>query len=150
MALLAPLPADVTPVRKPVASAEQIAQGTAAPIAGWESVSVNLSAPAIGLRHFHVTVDASGSVIAAGDHVMFIRETAADGCEVTLSDHESVGGRFETDGSFNGTRWHTRLTQRPGRDDDPDSQATSSTPSTDDVAALRGLVAQILSRANRG
>ena len=150
LALLAPLPADAAPERKPVASAEQIAQGTAGPIAGWENVSVNLSDPALGLRHLQLTLDASGTLIAAGDHVMLVRETTPDGSEVTLSEHESVGGRFEADGSFNGTRWHSRLITVPGSDDDPESHATSSVASIADAAALRALAAEILSRANRG
>ena len=150
LALLAPLPADVMPERKPVASAEQIAQGTAGPIAGWENVSINLSDPGLGLRHLQLTLDASGALIAAGDHVMLIRETTPDGSEVTLSDHESVGGRYEADGSFNGTRWHSRLITIPGSDDDPESHATSSIPSAEDVAALRALAGEMLSRVNRG
>jgi len=146
LALLAPLPADIAPVRKPVASAEQIAQDTAGPIAGWENVTLHLSDPAVGLRHFHVVLDTSGAVIAAGDHVMVIRETTGDGCEVTLSDHESIGGRFGTDGSFNGTCWHTRLTQVPGQEYAPDSQATSAIPSAEEVSALRRLVDEIMHR----
>ena len=150
LALLAPIPADVVPERKPVASAEQIAQGTAGPIAGWENVSVNLSDPDVGLRHLQLTLDASGTLIAAGDHVMLIRETTPDGSEVTLSEHESIGGRYEADGSFNGTRWHNRLITTPGSDDDPEHHATSSIPPTEDAAALRALAGETLSRVNRG
>ena len=150
LALLAPIPAGVVPERKPVASAEQIAQGTAGPIAGWENVSVNLSDPDVGLRHVQLTLDASGTLIAAGDHVMLILETTADGAEVTLSEHVSVGGRYEPDGSFNGTRWHNRLTTVPGSDEDSQSQATPAIPSAAEVAALRALAAEILSRANGG
>lgn len=150
LALLAPIPDDVVPERKPVASAEQIAQGTAGPIAGWENVSVNLSHPGLGLRHVQLTLDASGTLIAAGDHVMLIRETTPDGAEVTLSEHESIGGRYETDGSFNGTRWHSRLVTIPGSDDEPESEATSAVPAAGDGAALHLLAAEILSRVNRG
>ena len=150
LALLSPIPADVVPERKPVASAEQIAQGTAGPIAGWENVTVNLSDPDVGLRHLQLTLDASGTLIAAGDHVMLIRETTPDGSEVTRSDHESIGGRYEADGSFNGTRWHSLLITIPGSDDDPESRATSSIPSAADDAALRALAGEMLSRVNRG
>ena len=150
LALLAPIPADVVPERKPVASAGQIAQGAAGPIAGWENVSVNLSHPGLGLRHLQLTLDASGTLIAAGDHVMLIRETTPDGAEVMLSEHESIGGRYEADGSFNGTRWHNRLITIAGSDDHSESEATSAVPSAGDAAALRQLADEILSRANRG
>ena len=39
LSLLAPLPHDVVPQRKPVASAQQLANGTAGPIAGWQSIT---------------------------------------------------------------------------------------------------------------
>ena len=75
LSLLVPLPLDVKPERKPVASAEQLAQGTAGPIAGWQSVTVNLSGPAYGLRHVQITLDEQGQLLSGGDHVMFVRET---------------------------------------------------------------------------
>ena len=103
LALLAPLPVDVKPERKPVASAEQLASGTAGPIAGWQSITVNLSEPDYGLRHVQITLDEQGQLLSGGDHVMFVREITPDGNEATLTDHESVGGRFEQDGSFRGT-----------------------------------------------
>ena len=149
LALLAPLPADAVPERKPVASAEQIAHGTAGPIAGWESLSINLSDLDAGLRNVHLTLDASGTVIAGGDHVMFIRETTPDGSEVTRSEHESIGGRFETDGAFNGTRWHSRLISKPGSDEEAESQSTSFAPVAEEVSALRALVAEVMRRAHR-
>ena len=43
--LLSPLPTEATAQRKPVASAAQLEEGTAGPIAGWQSVTVNLSEP---------------------------------------------------------------------------------------------------------
>src|SRR5262245_23999002 len=104
LSVLAPIPADAVAQRKPVASAEQIETGTAGPIAGWRTVTGYLSAPVYGLRHVLVTLDESGSLLAAGDSVMFVRETSADG-EATLTEHESIGGRFEKDGSFRGTHW---------------------------------------------
>jgi len=147
LSLLVPLPPDVKPELKPVASVEQLAQGTAGPIAGWHSVTVNLSEPAYGLRHVQITLDEQGQLLSGGDHVMFVRETTPDGGEATLTEHESVGGRFEPDGSFRGTYWKMTLERNP---DDEDASITRSAenrpPSEDEVAALRRLIADVLSR----
>ena len=147
--LLAPLPADVAPSRKPVASAEQLEQGTAGPIAGWQSISVNLCEPEYGLRHVLVTLDENGQLLSGGDHVMFVRETAPhDDCIATVTDHESVGGRFETDGSFRGTYWKTTLESSPDGDDESSvtRSAEKRAPSDDEVAALRRIIADVLKR----
>ena len=61
--LLAPIPADANRERKPVASAEQLEQGTAGPIAGWQSITVNLSEPDHGLRHVQITLDENGQLL---------------------------------------------------------------------------------------
>lgn len=52
-ALFAPLPKDAIVNRKPVGSGEAFA--------GWQSLTVELSAGAGGLRHILVTLDASGT-----------------------------------------------------------------------------------------
>jgi hypothetical protein len=145
LALLAPLPDDVAVERKPVASAEQLAQGTAGPIAGWQSISVNLWAPE-GSRNILVTVDESGTLLSAGDHVLFIRSSERDGIKVTIYDHESVGGRYAADGSFHGTRWQTRTEQVVDADDDGEATSTPSAPSAEDIAALSRIVADVLRR----
>ena len=145
---LVPLPLEVKPERGPVASAEQLAQGTAGPIAGWQSVRVNLSEPAHGLRHVQITLDEHGQLLSGGDHVMFVRETTADGGAATLTEHESIGGRFEPDGSFRGTYWKMTLESSP--DGDGDASVTRSSenrqPSADEIAALRRLITDVLSR----
>ena len=147
LALLAPLPDDATIERKPVASAELVASGKVDAIAGWDSISVNLSDPAHGLRHVLITLDADGTLISGGDAVLFHREEQRDGQLWNIYDHENVGGRFEADGSFRGTRWRSR-TEHLGDDDDPKvSSQTPSTPSDDDVTRLRALVAWVLERA---
>lgn len=147
LSLLAPLPDDVVPQRKPVASAQQLAEGTAGPIAGWQSITVNLSEPDFGLRHVQVTLDEQGRLLAAGDHVMFVRETTPDGSQATVTDHESIGGRFEEDGSFRGTHWRTTLENSP---DDDESSVTRSAqhrgPSAEEIAALRRIVDDVLGR----
>jgi hypothetical protein len=146
LALLAPLPDGVAVERKPVASAEQIAQGTDGPIAGWQSISVNLWAPE-GSRNVLVTIDATGKILSAGDHVLFIKPSDRDGIKVTIYDHESVGGRYADDGSFQGTRWQTRTEQVVDADDDGETTSTPSAPSESDIAALNQIVADVVKRA---
>jgi hypothetical protein len=147
LSLLAPLPHDVVPQRKPVASAQQLANGTAGPIAGWQSITVNLSEPAFGLRHVQITLDEHGRLLAGGDHVMLVRETTADGCEATVTDHESIGGRFEEDGAFGGTHWKTTL--EASADDDESSVTRSAEhrpPSAEEIAGLRRIIDDVLDR----
>ena len=60
---------------------------------------------------------------------------------------ESVGGRFEADGSFRGTRWLTAGPE-PADDEPPDWESTPSEPSAADIAALRALVDEMLRRAS--
>lgn len=146
LALLAPIPQHVAAERKPVASAQQIADGTAGPIAGWQSVTVHLSEPDFGLRHLQVTLDAEGRLVSGGDHVMVVRDTSPDGLEATLTDHESIGGRFEVDGSFNGTHWKTTLETVEGQDDSVPRDAVSRLPTEAEVAALRRLIDDVLLR----
>jgi hypothetical protein len=149
LALLSPIPADAKPGRKPVASAEQIGKGTAGPIAGWQSITVYLSEPEHGLRHLLITLDENGQLLSGGDHVMFVRETAPhDDSIATVTDHESVGGRFETDGSFRGTYWKTTLESSPDGDDESSvtRSAEKRAPTDDEITALRRIIADVLSR----
>ena len=94
----------------------KLANGTAGPIASWQSIMINLSEPDFGLRHVQITLDEQGRLLAGGDHVMFVRETTPEGGEATVTDHESIGGRFEEDGSFRGTHW--KATLETSADDD--------------------------------
>ena len=148
LSLLAPVPPDVTPQRKPVASAEQLAQGTAGPIAGWQSIIVNLSEPAYGLRHVQITLDEHGQLLSGSDHVMFVRETTPDGLDATLTDHESVGGRFEPDGSFMGTYWKMTLENPVDGNDEGSVQRSAEhrPPSADEIATLRRIIEDLLGR----
>ena len=146
-ALLAPLPDTAVVERKPVASAAHVAAGTAGPIAGWDSLSVNLSAGAEGLRHVLVTVDASDKLLSVGDNVLFSRVERRDGVEVTVYDHESIGGRYEDDGSFRGTCWVSASEQRDDSDDATVLSSTPSPPTPEQVAALRRLVTEVMRRA---
>ena len=146
LSLLSPIPANAVPQRKPVASTQQREQGTAGPIAGWQSVTVNLSEPDYGLRHVQVTLDETGALLAGSDHVMFVRETTPDGSEATLTEHENIGGRFEEDGSFRGTHWHTVLEQGADEEHSVTRSAEHRPPTDDEVARLRRIIADILSR----
>ncbi len=144
LALLSPLPEGVSVERKPVASAEQLAQGTAGPIAGWQSVTVNLSEPDYGLRHVQVTLDEHGHLIAGGDYVMFVREATPDGSEATLTEHVSLGGRFEPDGSFLGTHWTMELESSADDDASVTRSAEHRRPTTEEVALLRRIIDEVL------
>jgi len=148
LSLLSPLPAAARVERKPVASAQQLAAGTAGPIAGWQSVTVNVSEPAHGLRHVLITLDEDGALLSGSDHVMYVLETSPGGDEATLTEHHSVGGRFEPDGSFRGT--HSKLTLESaagGEEGESKVRSVENRPPTEDeIAALRRLVADVLSR----
>ena len=147
LALFAPLPDAAVVERKPVASPELIASGQAAAIAGWDSISVHLSDIASGLRHILITLDANDRLLSASDMVLFERKEQRGPDEVTIYDQENVGGRYEEDGSFRGTRWVTH-TEQIG-DDEEQAKTTSlpSPPSAADVTALRALVDAVLKRA---
>lgn len=147
LALLSPLPAAAIIERKPVASAEQLAQGTAGPIAGWQSITVNLSEPDVGLRHVQITLDADGELLAGGDSVMFVRETTPDGSEATLTEHHSVSGRFEKDGSFRGTHWTMVLENSPNEDESSVARSHEHRPPTEqEIGALRRIIEDALNR----
>lgn len=148
LALLAALPDEAIPERTSVASAEMIASGKADAIAGWHSIIINLSAVDFGLRHVQLTVDGEGTLLSAGDHVLFQRTENRDGRVVTVYDQESVGGRYADDGSFHGTRWVTHTEQdHANADDEPAIESTPSEPSHEDIMALNVLVAEVLRRA---
>jgi hypothetical protein len=146
LSLLSPLPPETTAQRQPVASEAQLEEGTAGPIAGWQSVTVNFSEPEYGLRHVQITLDEHGKLLAASDHVMFVRETTPDG-DATITDHESIGGRFEHDGSFRGTRWNSRLESRGVNDEDlVTTGASRRLPTENEIVTLRRIVEDVLAK----
>lgn len=142
-ALFAPLPADAVVKRKPVLSRELAARPESKAIAGWESLSVELSAGADGLRHLMVTLDANGTPISAGDWVMYCSGNPVEYV------HENLGGRLNPDGSFLGTRWRTVAVDVPGQDEPEQKEMVKSEPTPEDVAALMALVKEILKRAKK-
>jgi hypothetical protein len=147
LSLLSPVPADAKVERVAVASAEQIASGAAAAIAGWYSIRVHLSEPDFGLRHVLITLDQDGRLLSGGDHVMIVLEATPDRSEATLTEHESVGGRFEADGSFLGTYWKTILENSPGDDESTVTRSAKRRPPSDgEIVALRGVIDDLLGR----
>ncbi len=112
-------------------------------VPGWEQITVELSAGEAGLRHAMVVLDETGTPISAGDWVMY--RTQGEG-EVTYV-HENVGGRFEADGSYLGTRWRSVAVESEGSEKALTQEMTSSKPSAEDVAGIRALVKELLSRS---
>ena len=149
LALFAPLPDDAVIERKPVASPELIARGEADAIAGWESITVHLSDPAAGMRHVLITLDGNGTLLSAGDMVMFQREEQRGHDRITIYDQQDVGGRFEEDGSFRGTRWITHTEQIGSDVQNAHTTSLPSPPTEQDVASLRAIIDAVLKRAPR-
>jgi hypothetical protein len=141
-ALFAPLPDDAKVRRAPVA-ADELAGKPKSAIAGWESVSVELSAGAAGMRHAMVTLDASGAPVSAGDWVLY-----CSGKPVEYV-HENVGGRIQPNGSFLGTRWRSVAVDVPGSEEPQTKETTQSEPSEEDIAGLMRVVRELLSRAGK-
>jgi hypothetical protein len=147
LALFAPLPDDAVIERKFVASPELLASGKADAIAGWESITVNLSDVAAGMRNVMITLDGNGRLLSAGDNVLLLREEHRGRHKVTIYTHENVGGRFEEDGTFHGTRWQTLTEQIDDDDEHAHSTALPSPPSAADVTALRALIDDVMRHA---
>jgi hypothetical protein len=102
------------------------------------------------LRSSLVVLDGNGTLLSGSDNVLY--RTGLDGGPPPvhydapcLIRQESVGGRFEPDGSFRGTRWLTEAEDRGGVDE-LEWKMTKSEPNSEDVAALRVLVAEIIRR----
>jgi hypothetical protein len=107
-------------------------------ISGWEQLVVELSSAA-GLRIVLVVLDAAGRPIAANDTVLHRLPAPLK------SRQESLGGRFEDDGSFRGTRWDGESTDG----ETSDWQLRSREPSAEEVRAFTALVADVVRRPQR-
>ncbi len=111
------------------------------PRPSWHALFAPLAADGgTAMRVVHVVLDGDGRPISASDMVFYRTGPA----EIR---QESVGGRFEADGSFRGTRWLTAGPE-PADDEPPDWESTPSEPSAADIAALRALVDEMLRRAS--
>ena len=133
-ALFAPLPEDVVVQRKPVPA-----------MAGWHTLSVELSAGPAGLRHLMVTTDAADTPTSAADWVMF-RTQGAEGVTYV---HENVGGRLEPNGRFSGTRWRTVIVERAGGDEPETRETSQLPPSPQDIESIQALVLDVLRLSRR-
>jgi len=141
--VLTPLPPDAVPTRQPVAPPEILARPEAAVIAGWQQVVIHLSEPCVGLRTLLAVVDASGALLSASDGTF---ERRSDDPPVIR--HDSIGGRFEPDGTFRGTRWFAEGPEPP--EDQPSQLEWKRTePTVDETATLRALVDEMLRRQPR-
>src|SRR3954468_7300900 len=145
--LLAPLPREAVPVRQPVASPEVLAGPTGYALEGWEQLVLHLSPGAAGLRTILVVLDADGTLLSASDAVLYRSapvgaSSPANGAGAATILQMSVGGRFEPDGSFHGTRWHSVAVERGG-EEELEWESTPSSPSEEDVEGLRALVADV-------
>jgi hypothetical protein len=126
-----------------VLSAELPAKPESAAVAGWESVTVDLSAGAAGSRHIMVTLDAKGVPISASDWVLY---SSGEPREYV---HENVGGRIEPDGTFRGTRWRTVMAEAPDADEPQPRETVRSDPTPEDVQGLMQVVRELLRRAGK-
>lgn len=149
--LLGPLPPEAVPTRQPVASPEVLASPTGWSIAGWEQIALHLSAGFAGSRSSLAVLDGNGTLLSGSDNVLYCfgldgGPPPEDPDAPCLIRQETVGGRFEPDGSFRGTRWLTEA-EDPGGVDELDWKATKSEPSAEDVEGLRRVVAELIRRA---
>ena len=149
--LLGPLPAGAVPTRQPVASPEALASPGGSVLAGWEQLALHLSAGLAGSRSSLVVLDGNGTLLSASDAVLYRMGLEGalppeDPGAPCLIRQENVGGRFEPDGSFRGTRWLS-VAEDPGGVDELEWQSTKSEPTSADVAGLRIVVAELIRRA---
>jgi hypothetical protein len=101
-----------------------------------------------------IVLDATGQPISTSDHVLYWSEVSKTGHNTVTSsakalnaefNQESIGGRFETDGTFRGTRWQTvGEDHRDGSE--PKMDSTPSEPIAADIAGIKALVAEIIKR----
>lgn len=156
-ALLADLPPHATPQRRAVAPPEVLQRPEGEAIAGWDQLVVELPAGDAGLRMVLVVLDADDRVISVSDAVLHRVERSpleavgrlvppTQGAAIVEYRHESLGGRFEIDGKFHGTRWRV-VTIEDGRDDDAPTDSSSSEPTADDLSALQALIQEVVRRA---
>ncbi len=145
--LLAPLPAGVVPRRKPVGSPEILETPHGAAIAGWEQLTVDLSAGSAGLRVVLVVLDGTGRPISASDTVLYRIESTTTGAPDAPAHmrQDSIGGRIERDGTFRGTCWRTEGPEPPDGEE-PQWKMERSEPSPNQISALIALVAEVLGR----
>ena len=87
-------------------------------------------------------MDESGRPISASDHVLFRAPSESGAWEMR---QESIGGRLELDGSFRGAHWLVTGPE-PSGDEEPNWDMRPRAPEDAEIAALKALVAELLSR----
>jgi hypothetical protein len=147
-ALLGPLPEGAVPQRQPVAPPEVLSSPTGWAVAGWEQLVLYLSAGPAGSRTILVVLDGDGALVSGGDNVLY-RSGLSDNVPPpddapALIRQENIGGRFESDGSFHGTRWHSVAVDRG--EDELEWESSRSEPSPEDVVGLREVVSELMRR----
>ena len=147
--LLSPLPSTATITRRPVASPDVLA-GTHGPLlAAMEQVVAEVKGD--GWLRISLIVVERGALLSANDTVVTDGgEKVRAGSEMTpASVIESVGGRFEKDGSIRGTRWISRVIDDPNASlEAPSMESTPSALSEDDMSGLRALAAELFRRGS--
>jgi hypothetical protein len=113
------------------------------PIHGWNGLTFEIGTGPKNYRIVHVLVDAEGSLLSGSDHVVFRSETSSG----TAGEIEqfNIGGRFEIDGTFNGTWWHIQGPELAG-DEQPNWTYTSRKPSSEEITTFRQLIDDVLER----
>jgi hypothetical protein len=145
-ALLAPFPTTATPRLRRLGPESPAPDDPASAIAGWSELVLDLSAGPAGARVIHVVLDPHNRPLAASDLVYFRPQPANN--PDSYHQQQSIGGRFEEDGSFRGTCWIGTATG-PADADDLHWTLTPSEPREEQVTALRSLVASVLALERR-
>ncbi len=136
LALLAGLPPEARPTRRPVVPASMADRPEAEAVAGWYSLIVDLSIPREGYRVTMATLD--GTTLLSGSDMVYRMTPEANVME-------SLGGRFEADGTFRGTHWYCVL--EPGAEEHTDPGSfTPREPSPAEARALRALLDDVCRR----
>jgi hypothetical protein len=144
LALLARLPPGAAPVRRPLGPEHPPQDAPESAISGWSELVLDLSAGPAGLRVIHIVLDPADRPLAASDLVYFRPELPTE--PTARHRQESIGGRFEADGSFRGTYWLAMATG-PADATDLAWDLTPSEPLPAQVASLRTLVDALLAHA---
>ena len=141
--LLAAIPKEARINRRPVIAPGSLRSVDGAPVADWETLTIELFDGNAGLRHVLVTLDGKGRAISASDLVLYRRGLDDGRVEVRT---ESIGGRIESDGRFFGTRWTSIGYESRALDSDFGIDSTPAVPTDHDVDQLLALVKDVQKR----
>ena len=149
LSLLSTLPDNAVVEKKPVASADQLANNSAGPITGWQSVTVNLSEPACGLRDVFITLNGAGICSPGSDHVMFVPTRRPTGSSRRPRITKASAGDLKRR-CVPRPHWKTTLV---GSTDDEESSVTRSAeqrpPTGVEIVALRRIIDDVFKETLR-